>query len=103
MHPPEPPLLPPSQPQLNFAAKRLVILIVSETGKMSKIAVSSVRQTVQTLLKESQDKHRNFNETVELQSEYLSTCTVVALVNAVQLFLTIPRHPLLVLSRSQEL
>ncbi|CAO1638783.1 unnamed protein product [Sympodiomycopsis kandeliae] len=34
---------------------------------MSKIQVSSVRQSIQTLLKASEEKHRNFNETVELQ------------------------------------
>ncbi|CAO1621649.1 unnamed protein product [Parajaminaea phylloscopi] len=33
---------------------------------MSKIAVSSVRQSIQTVLKESEEKHRNFLETVEL-------------------------------------
>ncbi|PWN19215.1 putative ribosomal protein L10a.e, cytosolic [Microstroma glucosiphilum] len=33
----------------------------------SKIQVSSVRQNIQSLLKASEEKHRNFNETVELQ------------------------------------
>lgn len=34
---------------------------------MSKIQVSSVRQSIQGLIKASEEKHRNFNETVELQ------------------------------------
>lgn len=34
---------------------------------MSKIQVSSVRASLQQLLKASEEKHRNFNETVELQ------------------------------------
>ena len=37
------------------------------SATMSKIQVSSVRQSIQNLLKASEDKHRNFNETVELQ------------------------------------
>ncbi|PWN26606.1 putative ribosomal protein L10a.e, cytosolic [Jaminaea rosea] len=34
---------------------------------MSKIQTSSVRTSIQGLLKASEEKHRNFNETVELQ------------------------------------
>lgn len=34
---------------------------------MSKIQVSSVRGSLRQLLKASEEKHRNFNETVELQ------------------------------------
>lgn len=37
---------------------------------VSKIQVSSVRASLKDLLKASEDKRRNFNETVELQSEY---------------------------------
>ncbi|PWN35686.1 putative ribosomal protein L10a.e, cytosolic [Meira miltonrushii] len=33
----------------------------------SKLQVSSVRQSIQQLLKSSEEKHRNFNETIELQ------------------------------------
>lgn len=35
----------------------------------SKIQVSSVRTSIQGLIKASEEKRRNFNETVELQSE----------------------------------
>ena len=34
---------------------------------MSKIQVSSVRTTLKELIQASEDKRRNFNETVELQ------------------------------------
>ncbi len=34
---------------------------------MSKIQVSSVRNTLKELIQASEDKRRNFNETVELQ------------------------------------
>ncbi|SYW76268.1 probable ribosomal protein L10a.e, cytosolic [Ustilago bromivora] len=39
----------------------------NDNVKMSKIQVSSVRNTLKELIKAAEDKRRNFNETVELQ------------------------------------
>merc|ERR1712157_687779 len=40
---------------------------IKDNVKMSKIQVSSVRNTLKELIQASEDKRRNFNETVELQ------------------------------------